>query len=287
MRRAVALVFALTFALGLANETQRSWGPPQKLCSLSDNRIDESSGVAASLRESGVFYTHNDSGDKPRFFRFRRDGTVDGVYELKGVKAFDWEDICSARVDGTPYLYLADIGDNRQIRKEIVVYRVKEPTKTGDQTITEFDTYTFRYPDKPHDCEAIFVTKSGDIYLVTKARDGMTGVFVMNPPKSGETYTLRHIRNLDVKSPGPWGNQVTAADLSPDQKHVVIRTYSTGFEYAVPKNFNDWTKAAPKSVKIAKEAQGEAICYSRDGSYILTTSERAPCPVSILALNAR
>ncbi|MCH7944974.1 MAG: hypothetical protein IIC73_03030, partial [Armatimonadetes bacterium] len=218
MGRTLAAILTLGLALGLGQDAGRSWGPPQSLCSLSDARIDESSGVAPSLRESGLFYTHNDSGDKPRFFRFRRDGRVDGVYELAGVEATDWEDMCSARVNGTPYLYLGDIGDNAQRRDEIVVYRVKEPTEGGDHMITDFQSYTFRYPDKAHDCEALLVTASGDIYLVTKAREGVTGVYVLKAPSRSGNYTLTHVRNIPVNTGGRWPLQVTAADLSPDGK---------------------------------------------------------------------
>lgn len=287
MGRTVAAILTLGLALGLGQDAGRSWGPPQNLCSLSDGRIDESSGVAPSLRESGLFYTHNDSGDKPRFFRFRRDGTVDGVYELAGIKAYDWEDMCSARVRGTPWLFLADIGDNARRRKEIVVYQVEEPTEGGNQTITDFYTYTFRYPDKAHDCETIFVTTTGSMYFVTKAREGVTGVYTQNPTKSGETYTLVHVRNIPVNTGGRWPLQVTGGDLSPDGKHVVLRTYTAALEYEVPDSFQDWTKDEPTQIRLALEVQGEAICYSKDGNYLLTTSERAPCPVSVLALNSR
>ncbi|MCH7944973.1 MAG: hypothetical protein IIC73_03025 [Armatimonadetes bacterium] len=109
----------------------------------------------------------------------------------------------------------------------------------------------------------------------------------MNAPKSGENYTLAHVRNLDVDTPGPWGNQVTGADLSPDGKPVVLRTYTAALEYAVPTNFEDWTKNEPTQIRLALEVQGEAICYSKDGTHLITTSERAPCPVSILALDSR
>ena len=287
MGRTVAAILVLGLALGLGQDAGRSWGPPQSLCSLSDGRIDESSGVAPSLRKSGLFYTHNDSGDKPRFFRFRRDGTVDGVYELAGTEATDWEDMCSAWVNGTPYLYLGDIGDNARRRAEIAVHRVKEPTEGGDQTIADFQSYTLRYPDKAHDCEALFVTATGDIYLVTKAREGVTGVYTLKAPSRSGTYTLTHVRNIDVDTVGPWGTQVTGGDLSPDGRHVVLRTYSTALEYTVPTNFEDWTKSGPTQIRLALEVQGEAICYSKDGSHLLTTSERAPCPVSVLALNSR
>ncbi|MGY8803286.1 MAG: hypothetical protein ACKVK6_03525, partial [bacterium] len=35
---------------------------------LASKKIDEASGIAASRRNKGVFYVHNDSGDRPRFY---------------------------------------------------------------------------------------------------------------------------------------------------------------------------------------------------------------------------
>ncbi|MCH7903832.1 MAG: hypothetical protein IH944_04605 [Armatimonadetes bacterium] len=262
----------------------RQWGPPQDLCELDDPQIDESSGVAASNIEAGVFYTHNDSGDKARFFRFNRDGEVEGTYELALIEARDWEDMASAVVDGNPYIYLGDIGDNARVRDEIVIYRVHEPTWTDDGFYILFESYTLKYPDKAHDCEAMFVTQTGDIYLVTKARDGVTGVYMLKKPTGSGSYTLRHIRNIPVDTKGFGGTWVTGGDVSPDGKHVVIRTYSAALEYEVPEEFEDWVNQEPKQIRLPIEVQGEAICYSKDGHYLITTSERAPCPVSILRL---
>ena len=284
MKRALVLISITAFTIVFAQNTGRIWGAPQDFCLLGDMRIDESSGVAPSRLKSGVFYTHNDSGDKPRFFRFTRDGKVDGVYELEGIEAWDWEDMASAVVGGTPYLYLGDIGDNPRIREEIVVHRVKEPTTGGDQKITEFQSYTLRYPDRAHNCETLFVTSTGDIYLVTKTGEDVSGVYTLKAPSRSGDYTLRHVRDIPVNTRGYGGKRVTAGDVSPDGKHVVIRTYRAALEYEVPDNFEDWTKDDPTEVRLPLEILGEAICYSKDGKYLLTTSERAPCPVSILAL---
>lgn len=285
MKRGLTIIAIVAFSLVFAQDASRNWGAPQTLCSLDDDRIDESSGVAVSRIEQGVFYTHNDSGDKPRFFRFNRDGEVEGTYELQGTTARDWEDMASAVVGGQSYLYLGDIGDNGRVRDEIVIHRVKEPTSKGVRAIADYETYTLKYPDKAHDCEALFVTTTGDIYLVTKAREGVTGVYTLKAPKGSGQYTLKHVRNIPVETAGLGGLLVTAGDVSPDGKRVVVRTYRAALEYEVPDNFEDWTKDEPDEIRLPIEIQGEAICYSKDGKYLITTSERAPCPVSILALD--
>src|SRR5215475_15565924 len=45
-----------------------SYRPPVRLANLENQSIKESSGIAASRRNAGVLWTHNDSGDGPFIF---------------------------------------------------------------------------------------------------------------------------------------------------------------------------------------------------------------------------
>ncbi|HXH61452.1 MAG TPA: hypothetical protein VNI20_08845 [Fimbriimonadaceae bacterium] len=284
MSKAVVLVALVSFAVVLSQENHRQWGPPHHLCDLDDADVRESSGIAPSRMSDGVYYTHNDSGDTARFFRFDRKGHVSGVYLLDGVNAIDCEDIASAIVDGTPYIYLGDIGDNFEHRKSIAVYRTKEPSQAGDNTLEKFDSYTIKYPDGPHNCEALFVTQSGDIWLATKEAGGITHVYRLPKPAKSGTYVVQHVADVVTDTGGLGGKLVTGGDISPDGKHVVLRTYTAAMEFDVPSDIQGWVKSTPHFVRLAVERQGEGICYSRDGHSLLTTSEFAPCPVTVLSL---
>lgn len=278
------MTLALGLLLAVGSVQGREWGPPQLLAELSSQEITESSGIAASPTASGVFYTHNDSGDTARFFRFDKSGKVTGEWSLEGVSAIDWEDMASARVGGKSYLYLGDIGDNLRRRNSISVHRVEEPTGNSG-SISPIETYTLKYPDAKRDCEALIVVpKTGDILLVTKARDNETVVYHVPAPRGSGTYTLKRVGNLKIDTGGFGGKLVTAADASPDGRHVVVRTYSGAVEFQVDGQFLSWVKASPSSIRLPLEVQGEAICYSADGTALLTTSEGVPCPVSILPL---
>jgi hypothetical protein len=192
--------------------------------------------------------------------------------------------MASAQVDGRSYLYFGDVGDNAEHRKEVVVHRVEEPKGVGETRITAIETYTVTYPDKAHNCEAMFVTSTGDVWVVTKNAGGNAKVFVLpRPPKSGR-YAFRHVGDVFVDTGGFGGKNVTAGDVSPDGRHVVLRTYSGALEFPVPERFEDWIKSPPLAVRTAIEVQGEAVCYSRDGRGLVTTSEGSPCPVSLAAL---
>jgi len=282
--KAVAVIAIASFCAVLAREDSRAWGPPQSLCTLDNAQVNESSGLAASGLAAGVFFTHNDSGDTARFFRFDRKGSVDATYSLKGAIAVDWEDMARATVDGTSYLYLADVGDNAERRETVTIYRVEEPTTDGTQTIEKYQTYALKYPDRPHNCEALFVTSNGDMWVVTKNAGGVSKVFVQKKPAASGAYTFLHVADIEIDTGGFGGKLVTAADVSPDGKYVVLRTYSAALEFAAPAKFADWTKSKPTAIRLALEIQGEAITYSKDGLALVTTSEFAPCPVSLVAL---
>jgi hypothetical protein len=257
------------------------WGAPTLLATLSDKDINESSGLAPSIASKGVWYTHNDSGDKPRFFRFNEKGEVTGVFSLIGAQAQDWEDMASQRLGGKNWLYLGDIGDNARRRTSITVYRTEEP-KGASRDIPINASFEIVYEDRARDCEALFIApKSGDLWLVSKAREGETWAYVVRKPNKSGRYTAKKVARLTVDTgSGVGGTLVTGGDVSADGKRVILRTYSGALEYLAPKKFDDWVKAQPQPVTTRGEQQGEAIAYARDGLRILTTSEGSPCPVA-------
>ena len=259
---------------------------PSVLCIIDDARINESSGIAASPTYPGVFYTHNDSGDSARFFRFDKSGKVTGTFDLRGIQAIDWEDMAAAKIKGTSFLYFADVGENARVRKSVSIHRIREPKATDSgSTLGQVETYTLAYPDQARDCEAAFVRPNGEIWLVTKAREGETVAYSLPAPAKSGNYTLKKVGQLEVKTPGLGGNLITGADCSPDGKFIVLRTYSSVLRYEVPPKFNDWVTKQPQVWPWTIEKQGEAIAFTQDGKSIITTSEGTPFRVSIATLS--
>ena len=88
----------------------------------------ESSGVVASSVRDGIFFTHNDSGDLPRFFAVDDQGCTLVTYTLGGVESVvDVEDIARGPSGGESSVWLGDIGDNNHMRNDLAVHRVIEP----------------------------------------------------------------------------------------------------------------------------------------------------------------
>ena len=94
---------------------------------LECREITESSGLA---EVAGRVWTHNDSGDTPRFFLFDRNGTHLAIVELDGARAVDWEDLCAFQRDGRQYIAVADAGDNDRRRDHVEIYIAELPSPT-------------------------------------------------------------------------------------------------------------------------------------------------------------
>jgi hypothetical protein len=164
------------------------YSPPRVIGRVASDEIRESSGLAASRCQPGVFWTHNDSGDGPFIFAFGQAGEALGTWRVTGADNKDWEDIDAVKdASGTCYLYIGEIGNNEGKREHTIVYRIKEPAagqKTSastrkDPLATEpAEAIKFEYPDMRHDAETLLVhPASGDIYVLSKRVSGASAVY--------------------------------------------------------------------------------------------------------------
>jgi hypothetical protein len=233
------------------------------------SQATELSGLVASRRRPGVLWTHNDSGDVPRVLAVRASGRLVGDVAIAGAEATDWEDI--AIRGGT--LYLADIGDNRSERDDVVVYRVPEPA-AGATTSAPAQALRLRYPDGAHDAETLLVDpRSGSLAIVTKAFDGNSGVYVAAHPSATATTTLHRAARLRLG----FGGLATAGDVSADGRVIVVRTY-TGFVAWERRRGDSLARAMRRipcagRVSLASEGQGEALALTANGRAFLTVPE--------------
>jgi hypothetical protein len=277
----LAVILALLIA---APVLFAQYSTPKVIARVEVPGLKESSGVAASLNHPGVFWSHNDSGDRARLYAFDRSGQSLGRFSVQGATARDWEAIS---MGPDSHLYIGDIGDNRSSRKFVTVYRVREPDPGSKKQITApAQAFRFTYPDRPHDAEALMVhPRTGDLYIVSKARgeDSKTLVFKASAPlKSGK---LRLIAELDLPNTSVFTlllGRVTGGDISPDGTRAVVCDYFKAWEAELPrgaKTFDAIWKAEWKEVAVGQRAQGEGICYRHDGKALLTTSEGSPFPL--------
>lgn len=274
----------------LAFVADRTFGQPEELCRVDDERIAESSGLAASRLRPGTFLTHNDSGNPARLYRFDSKGKVLGEYLVEGAANIDWEAMAIRRAKLTDWVYLGDIGDNLEIRPEIHVYRFAEPVATGQARVDRVERFTLAYPDGPRNAEALLVDPStGDLWIVTKTGKGLAEVYRAALGKPANKVRLTKVGEILVDTGGAdasGGRLVTDGAFSPDGRHVVLRTYTGALEFDVPKDRRAWWRSKPRPVPVGEGRGGEAIAYSSDGSSLIMTTEGRPFPVYRVSIRA-
>jgi hypothetical protein len=295
-------------AAGLAAQTKGAMpvvaATPVQIATLADRAVRESSGIVASRRDAGIFWTHNDSGDGPLVYAFDREGRARGTFSVAGAKARDWEDIAAGPGPerGETYLYAGDIGDNGRELESIVVYRFPEPqvappaapssadgARSQPRATPPAEAIRLKYPDGAHNAEALLVhPQTGDLYVVTKTAQS-AGVYKLAAPfAAGGVHTLAHVATM--RGPDFFGALVTGGDISPDGRRVALCDYAQGYELTLPagaKGFDEvWTQQ-PAAVPLGLRMQGEAVCYRLDGAALLATSERTPTPLIEVVLPKR
>ena len=220
--------------------------------------LPEASGVAVSLRTTGVLWTLNDSGD-PELVAVDSNGMMKGRVRVTGAAVHDWEDISAARCDGRACLYIADIGDNNETRKDITIYRVPEPAP-GDRETEPAEKFTATYPDGAHDAEALFVDRDGGLVIVTKEKPSAVYRFPQ-PLKPGTTVKLEPAGMLPIQS-------VTDAETSPDGEWIAVRTNTELFFFR-NEEFALGSHGSPMKLAKVGEPQGEGVALGENGRVYL------------------
>jgi hypothetical protein len=279
---------------GAAGATTPAGGyqPATVLGTLTDPGIGESSGLAASRRNPGMLWTHNDSGDEPLVYCLDLKAAPCGVWRVTGAEAWDWEDMAAGPGPraGEPYLYLGDIGDNLDQRTEIIVYRIPEPaagagpvtTKAAPAATAPAEALRFRYPDGAHNAEALAVhPTTGDVYVVSKDAQAARVYKASAPLDPSRVAALVQVGTIRLGAGSRGLEQVTGADISSDGRRVALSSYAQGYELEVPAAgvFDDVWSQPPAPVTLGLRLQGEAIAYRLDGKALLTTSEIVPSPL--------
>jgi hypothetical protein len=236
---------------------------------ISDPRISESSGLAASRRHPGVVYTHNDSGHGPVVYAIGPDGRTKATLTIAGARARDWEGIAVGRDGkGAPALFIADIGDNLGgAWPYVTVYRVPEPAELKDQTL-HATPFRMKYQDGPRDAESILIDpRSNRLYIASKSKlFGGNGKLYAAPRQlSSSGFTiLRRVGNVPPTA--------TDGAFAPDGRTFVIRTYFGATIYTAPGR-------RLTNVSLPAQPQGESITYTLDGRSLLVGSEGDHQPV--------
>lgn len=269
------LAFLLVAGWAAAQEDASVFGNRQALGSLDNPVINEASGLVASQRNKGDFWTHNDSGDRARIFLIDATAHYKATYYLEGITAYDWEDIAMMERNGDDYLLVGDIGDNRAERPYVQLHVFKEPefhaapVKPDSLTVGEVHTFVMQYEDGPRDAESLFVDPvDGQLYVVSK-RELEVGVYTTPlPDYPTDTLILKKVCTLPHTF-------MTSAAVSADGGELLIKNLLNVFYWKRrPGETIAGMLGRPAMVQPYRpELQGEAVAFAPDGSGYYTISE--------------
>lgn len=288
----ILCVAAALVCSGRAQEPEKV--KAERVAVLQDKRINESSGLAISLREPGVFWTLNDSSGEPCVYAVDQAGKTRAKVRIPTAVNFDWEDIASAKAaDGTPHLYIADIGDNLSVRPTITVYEIAEPSLPKDagreELSAEPKVWHVSYPEGRHNAETLLVHPlTHRMYVITKSEQGHSALYLF-PEKlvSGVPGVLQKLTTLEFPSRHRLGkrpmdaSQTTGGAFSQDGRRIAISSYSFIYEwhFGADQSPEVVLKEQPQIVEVPLTMQMEALCYDKDDSTLWFTSERLPAPL--------
>jgi hypothetical protein len=237
----------------------------------------ETSGIIKSRLYPGIFWVHNDSGDSTRIFPIDSTGAIVKSYRynrrggqfIPDAVNMDWEDMTQ---DDQGNIIIADIGNNCNCRRDMVLYYVRE-TDPIQMNNSVFKKVFVQYPDQKEfpaskdnfnfDCEGVFYAH-GKVYFLSKNRSNtQTKLYRLDSAQTEVMNTLTLIDRFDTQG------MVTGADVSKDGKTLAVLTYKGVYIFEAEEK-EKWFQGNVRHLPL-KMVQAEGICF--DGDEVVITDE--------------
>lgn len=245
--------------------------PGQKLGTVS-KKLEEASGLVASIANPGMLWSHNDSGNPAEVFLIDQKANIVLTITLKGISNRDFEDISmgAGPKAGVNYIYLAEIGDNLAVYPEKYIYRFEEPVLGDKKEIVqaEFDTLIVKLSDQVRDTETLMNDPlTQDMFIVSKREESVI-LYHIPAPFEKDTLVAEAMATLPF-------HKIIAGDISRDGKEVIMKDYGNIYYWKKKgdESIVELLKTNPEVLEYEPEPQGESICWKADGSGFYTLSE--------------
>jgi hypothetical protein len=251
--------------------------------------LNELSGIVKSRRFEDVYWAHNDSGDQPRLFALDGQGKIIfprflsryfhgeevevGKQPWPGLPIavaanVDWEDIAI----GEDLLYVADMGNNGNARRDLGVYVIVEPNPRAVELTRPLSFLPVRYPEQTEyparrwhfDSEALFVA-DGKLYFITKHREaGKIDKFELGAAlyRLDTQYTDR-VNLLTRVDASDELAVATGAEVSPDGRFLAVICYTDLWLFEKPSTDDKWLSSRAYRLPLPRRQvkQVEAVTW--------------------------
>ncbi len=265
---------------------------------VTDPALGELSGLARSQVLRDRYWAINDGGFGNYLLLVDGRGRVLRKLAVAGAANVDWEDLASFRWRNENWLLIADTGDNSGIREHVSLWMLREPASASGAADKAGPAreLRLRYPDEPHDVEAITVDpNAGEIYLLTKRT--VPAVLYRVPLSAFDDRGIvvaERVAALDL-IPQPtereivrdgslsrYRSQVTALELDCNRRGLLVLTYDAIYRY-LREPGQTWEQAlagqSPARSPLSLLPQAEAMTLDRDCKNLFVGSEKAPVPL--------
>lgn len=295
--RLLMLLLLIVWESGAIAAPPRPVSRPAIAGIVTDPAMGELSGLARSRFARDRYWALNDGGNGNYLLLVDGRGRVKSKIEVAGVENVDWEDLASFQWRNQNWLLIADTGDNSGTREYVSLWLLREPDPASNASTTgPVQEIRLRYPDEPHDVEAMTVDPvAGEIYLLTKrtvppvlyrlplAVVGSNAIAVAERVAALDAIpqpTEREI--LRDGSLSRFRSQTTGLELDCNRRGLLILTYDAIYRY-LRKPGQPWEAAlagqSPARSSLNLLPQAEAMALDRDCRNLYIGSEKAPVPL--------
>jgi hypothetical protein len=271
---AFALLLITTVACSQHGEKVNStiFLPGKQLAEIKNDKLDELSGLAASVNNPGLLWTLNDSGNKSEVYLVDDQLNIKLTCKLEGAKNRDWEDIAvgPGPEPGKTYVYVGDVGDNMKAFQHKRIFRFEEPVLGNDNAIkiSNVDRIVFELEGDKKDSEAIMINpKNKNLYIISKEKAPSFLYELKYPYSTTDSLVAKKVVPIAVSI-------VCGADFAKTGREMLIKNYNNVYYWKIKDDSIALAlREHPYVVEYKKEPQGESICFAGDGSGYYTVSE--------------